>query len=96
MAAPAIGRTSIVCQCMSIRPGISVRPLPLIRHHGHAGRVGNGRARDRLDDVARHENMGRPRKLATGAVEDANILEEHARRLLLRMRARYQEEGNDE
>ena len=27
-SAAGVGRTSIVCQCMSIRPGISVRPPP--------------------------------------------------------------------
>ena len=27
-SAAGVGRTSIVCQCMSISPGISVRPPP--------------------------------------------------------------------
>ena len=53
--------------------------------HGHARRVDNGRARDRPDDVTDHENVGRPRKLPAGPVEDPNILEEHARWRVLRM-----------
>ena len=31
IACAGVGRTSIVCQCMSISPGISVRPPPSMR-----------------------------------------------------------------
>ena len=70
---------NMMCVWASISPGISVRPPPAMRVTAAPGGGAIGGARDCLDDVADHQDVRRRREPVGGAVEDADVLEDHRR-----------------
>ena len=71
-----VGRTSIACQCMSIRPGISVRPPPSISMVSARRSVANRRGRDFFNLIAPHEHIRWRGKSVRLSIEHAHVLEE--------------------